>query len=411
MGMTNFPSGITSMGVPLPGFVGPIPTGKTFFVSSVVGNDGNHGRNTTKPVATLAIALSKCVAGRGDVIYLMPQHAETVSAAGGVNVNVEGVQIVGCGMGDDRATFTFGATAATMTITAPDVVLRNIVTVTGIDQVVSPIVISAANVTIDQYEHQDGAANKEALRAILTTAAATNLKVNMKYTGFTAGTHCVNAIRLVGVAGALINMDFYGKASTAVVEFVTTLCSNVEIFGYMYNAAATDGSKDVVDTITGSIWFANVNDGSAGSIFAGGSAFPLTAIANTANGSFFLLKKTITSSNVLTTMTDLTTAATGDLYVENIVCMTDATGLAGGTNFQISQNGAKGLANIFVEAVSNLGANKTGDMYTASVTKNRCVLHSGNKLQHSSTVAPCTGAGTMDVYVLFSRVTPGATIS
>lgn len=412
--LTNLPGGVSSMGIPILGVIGPIPTGKCFFVSSVIGNDGNRGTDNKRPVATMAGALSKCVAARGDVIYLMPGHSETISAAAGINVNVEGVSIVGCGFGDDRATFTFGtSTAATMTITAADVTMRNFVTVCNIASLVSPIVASGANCTLDQYEHIDLSAALTALRAVLTTAGATNLKINMKYTGLVATTVNLNAIKLVGVAGANIIMDFYGKAATAVVEFATTLCSNVEIYGYMYNAAVTDGSKNVVDTITGSIWFANIQDGSAGAPFNGGSASALKSYSAIGAGSFVLVQKTVVSSAVLSASAiDLTTvAAGGDFYIENITVQSDATGLAGGTNFQILQNGAKGLANVLVEAVANLGANKTVDLYTASVTKQRMTLKAGQKLQMQSTVAPCTGAGTVDITVVLARVTAGSTIT
>jgi hypothetical protein len=86
-----------------------------------------------------------------------------------------------------------------------------------------------------------------------------------------------------------------------------------------------------------------------------------------------------------------------------VILKTDSTGLAGGTNFVLSSNNAKGLANILVETVANLGANKTVDMFTASVTKIRTVLESGKQLQISNTVGAGTGAGTIDIYVTFRK--------
>ena len=76
-------------------------------------------------------------------------------------------------------------------------------------------------------------------------------------------------------------------------------------------------------------------------------------------GGTFWVKKTITSSALLTTAQDLTTVATGQLFIKEIVVKTDATGLAGATNFEILSNNAKGVVNIFVETVANLGANIT----------------------------------------------------
>ena len=130
-------------------------------------------------------------------------------------------------------------------------------------------------------------------------------------------------------------------------------------------------------------------------------------------GKPFTVKKTVISSNVKTaTPTDLTAVSTGgDLLIEDIVVMSDGTGLAGGTNFQIFSNNAKGLANILVETVANLGVNKTVNLDTASVTKQRTVLLSGNKLRFQNTVADGTGAGTIDVYIKCRRLTAGANLS
>lgn len=130
-------------------------------------------------------------------------------------------------------------------------------------------------------------------------------------------------------------------------------------------------------------------------------------------GMEFWIKKTVTSSAILeASNVDITGVSTGgELAIEDVVVVTDATGLATGTNFELLSNNTKGLANIFVEAVANLGANKTVDLDTASVTGIRTVLEVGKKLQVHSTVAACTGAGTIDVYVKFQRLAAGATIS
>jgi len=129
-------------------------------------------------------------------------------------------------------------------------------------------------------------------------------------------------------------------------------------------------------------------------------------------GPVFVIKKTVVSSTILTaSAVDITGLSSGgELEVVNVIVKTDSTGLAGGTNFQILSNNAKGLANIFVETVANLGANKTMDLNAASVTKIRTILESGKKLQVQNTVANGSGAGTIDIYIVFRRLTPDATI-
>jgi hypothetical protein len=275
---------LTVSGVPTMGMAGvPMSNGNYWFVDSAIGSDGNVG-SASSPFATTTQALSKCIASNGDVIVLCPGHAETISTAGGINVNVAGVSIVGLGVGRNRPVFTFAtSTAATMTITAANVAISNIVGTTSVDQIVSPFVVSAADVSLS-LEWQDGAANKEAVRAILTTAAASRLKVNLLYNGFTAGTHGVNAVRLVGGTGAQIAVNYYGVASTAIVEFVTTAVIDAQISGWFYNSGTTNFSKNVVDTITGSTWAVNGFDGAAGVFFGGGSGLAVTGTSLAALG-------------------------------------------------------------------------------------------------------------------------------
>lgn len=123
-----------------------------------------------------------------------------------------------------------------------------------------------------------------------------------------------------------------------------------------------------------------------------------------------ILKKTITSSTITTSAQDLSLASSGEFYVENVILKTDATGLAGATNFRVLSNNSKGLVAILEEAVSALGANKTIDITTASVVKQRTVLESGKKLQFLGTASAGTGAGTVDVYVVLRKASTSSVI-
>lgn len=276
MAYTNFVgSGVAVNGAPLVPGGGTIPLGTNYwYVRSVNGSNGNEGTYDS-PFATLAFAVSKAAAG--DVIVLEAGHAETVTAAGGITINVANISIVGLGNGNGRPTFTFStAVTASILISANQVSFTNFVGISGIDQLTQPIDVRGAGCTITM-EWQDSASNVEAVRAVLGSTAADRLTLNLRYIGQTGGSHCVNAVRLNGTDNAIITLDAYGKFSTAVVEFVTTACTNVEIYGYMYNSGTTNFSKDVVDTITGSTWFSNFYDGAAGGTVSGGSAAALAS--------------------------------------------------------------------------------------------------------------------------------------
>lgn len=294
MAYTNFPDGITSMGVPFPGGGGALPmTTKYYFVNSVTGSNGNEGTSPESPFATIDYAIGRCAANKGETIVVMQGHAETVTAAGGITADVAGINIIGLGTGADRPEISFGtAASASFLVTAANVLVANIVGISAVDALTNPFHIQAAGCTLGDFtngpvEWQDPSSALQAVRAVLTTAAADNFNVNLKVTGITSGgTAPVNVMRLVGVNDASINLNVYGRASTAVVEFLTTACTNIEITGYIYNASATDGSLNVVDTVTASTWAAKFIDGSSGAQVFGGSAKPIFSTSSQPGSSF-----------------------------------------------------------------------------------------------------------------------------
>ena len=140
-----------------------------------------------------------------------------------------------------------------------------------------------------------------------------------------------------------------------------------------------------------------------------------------AAGSSFWKKFVLTSSDIITTAADLTGVANGDLIIEQVILATDATGLATGTNFQLNISGETyGEDKPIVETVANLGANitrslihgsddRTNDRFL-SVTGTPFILEAGAKLQYSSTVADCTGAGKVAILIKFTRLSDNADI-
>ncbi len=129
------------------------------------------------------------------------------------------------------------------------------------------------------------------------------------------------------------------------------------------------------------------------------------------SGEAFFLRRVLTSSGITTAAQNLTTAATGRLYLEDIVFETDGTGLATGTNFVISKTGTYGNLTVTSDAISGLGANvthacKAGTNGTVPSVSNNvpCVLEAGDKLTYANTVAGGTGGGTITVTMYFRRV-------
>jgi len=83
MGLTNFPNGITSFGIPVLGS-GMLPlmggSAKFYFVDPANGSDSKDGLTPATALDTLEAAYAKCVDKQGDTIYLLNDGNTTGSA-------------------------------------------------------------------------------------------------------------------------------------------------------------------------------------------------------------------------------------------------------------------------------------------------------------------------------------------
>lgn len=252
--------------------------GNQFYVDSATGSSANDGKTWDKALNTIANGLLKAQANNSDVIWVAPGHTETIASATSLAINKAGVSIIGLGFGAMRPTLTYSATASNIPISAASVHLENILCVAGIDSIVAGITVSAADVSLKNIEWRD-VEDKEAILAILTTAAANRLTIDGFYhNGFTTGDACTAAIRMVGVDTGLIqNCRFLGNYTTAIVEFHTTACTKIYMDDNLFcETGTTNYSKNVVDTITGSTWYCRGFDLAAGKLFGGGSGSALT---------------------------------------------------------------------------------------------------------------------------------------
>ena len=102
-------------------------TGNIFWVDSVNGSTSNSGTAPTDALATWDAAVNKCTANQGDLIVLMENHSESITAAAGVDLDVAGVRTVGLGSGAQipEIKFTTAATAD-IDIGAADITIENV---------------------------------------------------------------------------------------------------------------------------------------------------------------------------------------------------------------------------------------------------------------------------------------------
>lgn len=108
-------------GVPV---AGEMTTGNIFFVDSNTGDNSYSGKKPSSAFATLDYAIGKCTATKGDIIYVMPGHAETTTA---IALDVAGVTIKGIGRGRARPAFTANTTASDLIdVTAANCAIINV---------------------------------------------------------------------------------------------------------------------------------------------------------------------------------------------------------------------------------------------------------------------------------------------
>lgn len=220
------------------GAVRGLSPGTDFFVSSVTGSSSNAGTSFAAPKATLAQALALCTADKGDRIFLMPGHAESIGASG-LAWNVAGVSIIGLGNGSLRPTFTWHTTDAVVTVSAANILIRNILTAVDLDEVVSMFLVTGANVVFDAVDFSAVGTSAQAIQWLLTTNAADGLVIkNCLHRQLTAANSAQKWIQLVGpdfvriidntfliVANASTSSELIsGSTAVVYIEIARNLC-------------------------------------------------------------------------------------------------------------------------------------------------------------------------------------------
>lgn len=231
-------------------------TGSVFYVDSSTGSSSNTGKSSTEALATLDQAINKCTASKGDVIYVMPGHAETISAAAGAALDVAGVSVIGLGRGTDRPQFTFSATASTITVSAANVLIRNIHFINDIDALVVGIPVTAAHCRIENCLFDDATAAKQTNDWITLSAAADYFEcIDCEHHGSdTAG-----AQSFISGAAAdhvkIIGLQSHGDLEKANVE-MTAAWTDCLISGcHLENANAVDVCIEGFAAATGFVSF------------------------------------------------------------------------------------------------------------------------------------------------------------
>ncbi len=184
MPASNYPNGFVNglllRNVPIlqsnPGLVFWVYNGSVLQPGQIGGSNGNPG-TYYQPFSTIAYALSRCTAGRGDIIIVKPGHAETISSASILSLNVAGVSIIGLGQGSARPTLTFTtANTANIPVTAANMSIQNFLFVANFLNIASLMTATGTNTptdfNIEGCEFRDTTASLNALTVFTGNATA-----------------------------------------------------------------------------------------------------------------------------------------------------------------------------------------------------------------------------------------------
>lgn len=226
---------------------------------AIGGSNGNSGTSPLSPFSTIDYAIGRCTAARGDVIFVLPGHVEDVTAAGGIDIDIEGISIIGCGRGSNRPTITCSGTTDTLDIDidAANCRLSNfIIDMTGNDGVDAFIDVNSADFTLDSCHIVAADSGGQVDKCVILAAGATRFKfLNNTVDGTDAGP--VAVVDIVGAVDGVViqNNEIYGDYSTAAIMNATgNVATNLNISNnYIRNANAADFCIELVSACTGVI--------------------------------------------------------------------------------------------------------------------------------------------------------------
>jgi len=264
MAFSSYPNGISNLvlrGTPL---ISTNP-GRVFFCNNsgltqpgqIVGSNGNKG-TYQQPFASLNYAITQCVANRGDIIILAPNHTETITSATSIVLGVAGVAIIGLGAGSSRPTITYTtASAASLAVTAANITIQNVLFVANFASIVSAITATGTStpkdLTIDNCEFRDTSSILNFIVAVTGNATANSMDgftyTNNKNFGAASntGTSAVNILSASARQSYISNFVSYPilNDTAALVKFGANAQTLLTIGGnkaYRPSTSTTNGS-------------------------------------------------------------------------------------------------------------------------------------------------------------------------
>ena len=161
-----------------------LTTGNVWFVDSGSGTGGDtagFGQSPDSPFLTIDFAVGQCTANNGDVIIVMPGHAETVSAAAGLALDVAGIKVIGIGDGADQPTVTLDtANTADVDVDAANITVENINFVANFADIAAAIDVNADDFTLRRCRFTSAATDMNAKIWVQDAAAGASDRITIE---------------------------------------------------------------------------------------------------------------------------------------------------------------------------------------------------------------------------------------
>lgn len=236
--------------------------GNIFFVDSGDGSDtAGNGTHPDSPFDSIDFTIAQCTATQGDVIFVLPGHAEAVSAAAGLDLDIAGISVIGVGHGGARPTITIDtADTADIDVDAANIVLRNVRVVIDVASLNALLDVNAAGFLLEDCDFYGNDAVDEAPDITLITDAAANDMVvrgcSFNYLAELDGTAITatptECIRLVGADRARIEGNYIsGDFTTSAINGITTPSLDIRIVHNQIHNIATEDIALIIDLVAG----------------------------------------------------------------------------------------------------------------------------------------------------------------
>jgi hypothetical protein len=239
----------------------PSHPGNVWFVdsgSAGASDTAGYGQNPDAPFATIDYAIGNCAANNGDTIYVMPGHAEVVSAAGGLDLDVAGITIVGLGRGATQPTVTLDtAITADVDIDAAGITVQNIHFVADFADITAAIDVNADDFTLLNCRLTGDNAGKNAVIWVQDAAAGGSDRITIEgcycEDRDAANTHFINFAG-TGNGHRIVGNVLHGDFGTMAVGGAGVVTNVYIADNIINNAAATnDSCINLAATATGSV--------------------------------------------------------------------------------------------------------------------------------------------------------------